>query len=146
MRRAILLQRLEDLQDDRHTRLVIAAEDGRAVGEDDAVADLRLDAHIRADGVHMGAEHQPVAAAVGEAGDQVVVLVAHHLAAERGEALGQVIGDGLLLARWAVDGDQVEKGLDKARFIDHEAPQLFGAYQIPGSGRSVTGPVRELVS
>ncbi len=111
MRQAVLLQRPDHLQDGRHAGLVVAAQDRRAVGVDHAVADHRLDADILADGVHVRAEHQPVALA-RPARDQVPVLVGLHLAAELGQPPRQVIADGLFLARWAVDGDQVEEGFE----------------------------------
>ena len=109
MRQAVFLQRPDHLQDGGHARLVVAAQDGRAVGVDHAVADHRLDADVLADGVHVRAEHQPVALA-RPAGDQVPVLVGLDRAAQLGQPPRQVFADGLFLARRAVDGDQVEEG------------------------------------
>ena len=115
-------KRPDHLQDGGHARLVVAAQDGRAVGVDHAVADHRLDPTSLPTVSMCALSIRQSPGPAREARDQVVVLVVLHLAAQLGEAARQVLADGCFLARWAVDGDQVEESLDKSFFVDQRSP------------------------
>ena len=94
--------------------LVVGAEYRRAVGVDDAVADLRLDAGVRAGGVHVEGEEQGVVAVARVGGDEVARVVAADRAAEGAEPLLEFLADRLFVAGGAVDRHEVEERLEEA--------------------------------
>ena len=120
------VQQLERL---REAGLVVRAEDRRAVRVDDAVADLRLDAGVGAGRVHVEAEEQRVVAVAGVGGDEVADLVAADVAAERREALLELVANRFFVAGGAVDGNQFEEGLEHAIL----AHRLAGPLMSPSS-------------
>src|SRR5262249_46924821 len=78
MAKAVLAAGADALADDRDARLVVTAEDGRAVGADDVTLDDGTDALAGHDGVHVRAEeerrHRGVA---GDVRDQVPHLAVY---------------------------------------------------------------------
>ncbi len=109
--------------------LVVAAEDGRAVGADDVALDDGLDALAGDDRVHVRAHHDGVGACdgAGEARDDVAGVAADgrarvvdedlgaHLLAELFDALGHLA----LLARDRVYLDEFEQKVFDALLVDH---------------------------
>ena len=66
------------------------------------------------------------------------MLVLLHLAAQFGEAAGQLLADGFFLAGRAVDSDQVKEGFNDAGFVDQGDTriQLIGYSITRGGGTS----------
>ncbi len=107
-----------DLADDRATRLVVAAEHGRAVGADDVAFDDRLDAFSGDHGVHVRGEQERRGGAgalharedvAGRAADDRTGVVGPHLGAELFELACQPGRHEVLLAGMAVEPHQLQE-------------------------------------
>src|SRR5262245_36443804 len=122
------------LADDRHARLVVAAEDGLPVAADHVVLDEGADALARADGVHVRAEEQRRrVGGAGDVRDQVAGLAADgdagvvepDLRAELSELAGEARRDPALAAGEAVDPDQLEEERLQPRTVDHRGRAAY---------------------
>ena len=142
----VIAQQPHQLEAPGDAGLVVGTEDRRAVGADDAVlADDRHDPAIGARRVHVGGHQDRALTRAGVRRNDVADLVGVRAAAEPTEPTLHETPDLLLVARRAVDGHEVEKGLQQPVAIDrrreHGPPRSLGhASRRPtiGPGSSVT--------
>ena len=126
-------QTLQGLEDGGDARLVICAEDGRAVGADDAVRENGLDICARLDAVHVRREHDgrypcdctfescdDIARAAAECPARFVLV--NLCRTERAQTCCQQIGDLTLVERGAADGDESEEIVQDAFLVNHDVP------------------------
>ena len=130
VRNRVLAQLAQRLQDGRDARLVICAEDRRAVRADDAILDDRADARTGLHAVHMRRQHdrrqgfkpscrrkvRDEIAAVSAQGLAGPVFM--HRTAEFLQALRQKVTDLPLVMRRARNADELQKFRKYTLFID----------------------------
>ena len=119
VRDRVVAQHAQHLADDRAARLVVAAEDRRAVAADDVAVDDRLHALAGDDGVHVRREQQRrrrravprtrASRLPGRAADLGAGVVEPDLGPELAQLARQALGDRALLPRMAVDPNQLEE-------------------------------------
>ena len=125
MGQVVLQDQPDGFQNAADAALVVAAQDGGAVGVDDAAADLRLDPVAGDHGVHVGGEHHglPLAGQTGEDVEAVGVvglarLVGDGLQPQLLQHLAQALAHGLLVAALAVDLYELQKFLEQPLLVD----------------------------
>ena len=124
-------QLAQRFKDGRDTGLVVAAEDGRAIGADDAILPDGMDIRAGLHAVHMSRQHdgRPVLLPLcrREIRDEIAAVAAQGLTglvlmdgtAEFLQALCQEVADFTLIVRRAADADEFEKLSQHALFINH---------------------------
>ena len=125
------MQAADGFEDDGDARLVVAAENGRAVSADDVALDDGLHALAGDDRVHVRAHHDGLGAGerAGEARDDVAGVAADlapsavnlYLGAQLLADLFDALGDLALLARDRVDLDEFEQKVFDALLVNHSA-------------------------
>ena len=118
-------------KDGRDAGLVVAAEDGRAIGADDAILPDGMDIRTGLHAVHMSRQHDGRSVLLplcrGEIRDEIAAVATDCLtglilmdnAAELLKALRQEVADFTLIVRRATDADEFEKLSQHALFINH---------------------------
>jgi hypothetical protein len=123
MRQVVLEERLDQRHEQRAARPVVAAERGGAVAHDPVALAPGLGAGAERHGVEVGGEQEPrPGPGAGQVDDQVAGLGrqgdarGHVVEADRGgrhaerdEIVADRLGDGLLLARHAFDGEVAQQ-------------------------------------
>ena len=131
VRNRVLAQLAQRLQDGRDARLVIRAENRRAIRADDAILDDRVDTRTGLHAVHMRRQHdrrqgfKPICSRevrdeiATVAADCLTGLVLAHRAAELLQALRQQVTNLPLVMRRTRNGNELQKLREHALSIDH---------------------------
>ena len=145
MRDPVLAEHAQRLEDRDETRLVVPAQDRRAVRPDHVAAHDRLHVLARHHRVHVGAEEERRGAGGGprELREEVPRLAADFLprvvlldgCAQPREGLPEALGDPALALGQGVDPDELQELRDEARAIDHgvSLKHRWNHSMLPGS-------------